>query len=351
MQRIPTRSRFAARGALSLVIGGVFAFLLWKGALPVAPTSRDAFARLSWLHVGLASASWLGGHVLRAARWQFLLAPMKKVRWRTIFPVSFAGFAAVVGLPLRMGEAVRPLMIGRATGVSAWAATGAAGTERVMDGLTLSVLLFIGLQVAHPVLPLPDHIGNLSVPTKIVPHAAYTALGAFGLAFVATAVFYVRRDWARNLTEKALGVVSAKLARTIADKIALIADGLGVLASASVLLPFAAATVGYWLAGAEAIWLLGRGTGLVTMTYPEALVILGTLSLGILVPAGPGYFGAFQISVYAALALYHPPADVVALGAMFVFLLYLLQVGGQLVIGAISLLAGTGERAGSAAQA
>jgi hypothetical protein len=79
------------------------------------------------------------------------------------------------------------------------------------------------------------------------------------------------------------------------------------------------------------------------MTFPEAMVVMGTLALGILLPAGPGYFGAFQLSVYAALALYHSPKDIIELGSMFVFLLYALQVGAQLVVGAVSLLVGVGE--------
>jgi uncharacterized protein (TIRG00374 family) len=337
----PARSSVAAKAAISVSIGGVFAFLLWKGALPIVPT-RTALERLNWVYMSLATATWLVGHVLRAARWHFLLVPMKKVSLRVLLPVSFAGFAAVVGLPLRMGEAVRPLMIGRATGVSAWAIAGAVAAERVMDGLSLSVLLFFGLIVARPIEPLPDHIGALPVSTGLLPQATYTALAVFSLAFVAIWAFRARREWARRATEAVIGVVSAKLARMIADKIASVADGLEVVASASVLLPFAAVTTAYWLAGAEAIWLLGQAAGVSGTTFAEALVVLGTLSLGILVPAGPGYFGAFQISVYAAIARYHHASEVVEIGATFVFLLYVLQVGGQLLIGAVSLLAGAG---------
>jgi hypothetical protein len=319
-------SRYGTKAMLSLLVGGVFAVLLWKGALPIVPTSAGSFERVRWAYAGLAVASWFLGHVLRAGRWYWLLAPLRLVPLRRVFPLSFAGFAAVVALPLRTGEIARLLMIGRATELSPWVAAGTVGAERVMDGLTLSAMLLSGLLIARPVDPLPDHIGELAVPTSIVPRAAYLGLAAFACAFVAMTVFYARREWARRATEATIGALLPKFARKIADKIAQVSDGLGFLASARVLLPF-----------------LSRATGLSSMTFPEAMVVMGTLALGILLPAGPGYFGAFQLSVYAALALYHSPKDIIELGSMFVFLLYALQVGAQLVVGAVSLLVGVGE--------
>ena len=80
------------------------------------------------------------------------------------------------------------------------------------------------------------------------------------------------------------------------------------------------------------------------MGLAEAMVVLGTLALGVSIPAAPGYFGTFQLSVYAALALYHPPADVIEQGSVFVFLLYVLQVGAQLLIGGGAMLVGGGLR-------
>jgi hypothetical protein len=334
-------SRYGTKAMLSLLVGGVFAVLLWKGALPIVPTSAGSFERVRWAYAGLAVASWFLGHVLRAGRWYWLLAPLRLVPLRRVFPLSFAGFAAVVALPLRTGEIARLLMIGRAT--SPWVAAGTVGAERVMDGLTLSAMLLSGLLIARPVDPLPDHIGELAVPTSIVPRAAYLGLAAFACAFVAMTVFYARREWARRATEATIGALLPKFARKIADKIAQVSDGLGFLASARVLLPFTVATVGYWVASAGTFWFLSRATGLSSMTFPEAMVVMGTLALGILLPAGPGYFGAFQLSVYAALALYHSPKDIIELGSMFVFLLYALQVGAQLVVGAVSLLVGVGE--------
>ena len=70
------------------------------------------------------------------------------------------------------------------------------------------------------------------------------------------------------------------------------------------------------------MWLLAWGTGLLSMTFAQACVVMGVVGIGILVPAGPGYFGAFQLSTYIALAMYFPEGAIKSSGAAFVFLLY-----------------------------
>ena len=58
---------------------------------------------------------------------------------------------------------------------------------------------------------------------------------------------------------------------------------------------------------------------------------MGVLGLGVLVPAGPGLFGAFQASTYAALAMYFHDDVVLGPGTVFVFLLYTISGAWHLV--------------------
>jgi len=64
-----------------------------------------------------------------------------------------------------------------------------------------------------------------------------------------------------------------------------------------------------------------RGTG-IPVSVSEACVILGLVALGVVVPAGPGVFGAYQIAAYTALALYRPGSEVLHAGSAFVFASY-----------------------------
>jgi len=72
------------------------------------------------------------------------------------------------------------------------------------------------------------------------------------------------------------------------------------------------------------------------MSYTIACVSMGVLALGILLPNAPGYFGAFQISVYASLALYFSASEIQSAGAVFVFVQYAVQTVVTLGAGALA---------------
>jgi hypothetical protein len=65
--------------------------------------------------------------------------------------------------------------------------------------------------------------------------------------------------------------------------------------------------------------------------------VLGVLALGFLAPNVPGFFGTFQLSLYAGLAMYLPPETVVGPGAAAVFLMYVLQMGTSVFCAAVAL--------------
>ncbi len=327
--------RVAKLGA-SLLLGGACWWLLHEGALKLVPDEAAVAAVNLWL-VALYVVFFVACTLLRAARWQLLLRPVARVPLATVVRVALVGFAALWVFPLRMGEAVRPLMIRRA-GVSGWAATGTVAGERVVDALYLSLILCGALWLSHPLDPLPDRIGELAVSPTLVPHAAYVALATFGAAFALTALFYWRRDWARRLVRATVGLVSVRFAEYLAKRVEQVASGLDFLADPRWSMPYLAATTCYMFGTAASFWLLGHACGLSHMTFAQACVTMGVLGVGIVLPSAPGYFGAFQLSMYAALSLYAPPAQVMGPGSAYVFTLYLCHVGVTLVAGALAVL-------------
>ncbi len=309
----------------SLVVAGCFGWLLHKGALPLAP-GASSFAKMKWWTVGAYVVLFCCVHVIRAGRWTWLLRPIAEVRFRRILAVSFIGFAAIALVPLRAGEAVRPLLVRDNDKLSGWAATGTIAAERILDGLFLSAMLLAGLAFSTPLSPLPDHIGNLPVSPAIVPRAAYLALIVFATAFVVMGVFYVKRDFARRTTARVIGVVSPRLASWLANRVEHVAGGLRFLTSLRVAVPFVLATAVYWLLNSAGAWLLAWGSGFDAFTFPQACVTTGVVALGILVPNAPGFFGAYQLAFYAALAVYYPPEMVVGPGAACVLIIYSVQL-------------------------
>jgi hypothetical protein len=94
----------------------------------------------------------------------------------------------------------------------------------------------------------------------------------------------------------------------------------------------------YWGINGTGLWLLAHACGL-DLTLPQAWVILGLLALGILVPNAPGYFGVFQLSVFVGLSLYLAPEALGHRGAVFVAVLYSIQLGGTLLAAMVSWVA------------
>ena len=98
---------------------------------------------------------------------------------RRVLAVSWIGFAAILLMPLRAGEFVRPLHDQAAhRKLSLAAATGTIGAERIIDGLFLTITLGLCLQIAHPLSPLPDHIGSYQFRSSSSPSTP-TWLSAF----------------------------------------------------------------------------------------------------------------------------------------------------------------------------
>ncbi len=321
---------------LSLVLGAGIAWVVSRGGLPLVPP-REAFAQLKTWTIPAYVASLFVVHYFRAARWRFLLRLVGKVERRSVLAVSWIAFGILIISPLRSGEIARPYLITRRSNVRLWEATSTIGAERIIDGLALSLILFLGLSLSTPLSPLPDHVGELPVPAAAVPGAAYSALVLFVSAFALMIFFYVARGLARRLTHAIVGIVSHKLADRLAAIVERVADGLRFLSSPRHTAPFLLETALYWITNAAGVWLLAWGSGLTDVTLAQAAVTMGCLGIGILVPSGPGYFGAFQLSTYMALAMFFPESVLKGPGAAFVFLFYVTQIGFHLLATVIGL--------------
>lgn len=323
--------------AISLGLALVFVLLMRVGELPIVPNAA-ALAQFDWASLVVYTLIWSLVHVLRAWRWKFLLDPIHHVPMKKLLLTSFIGFAAIVILPMRAGEIVRPALVREKGRLSGWSATGTVAAERIIDGLVLSLMLLFGLLASTPLEPLPAQIGSLPISPRVVPGASYVALVVFGCAFVVMGVFYFARDFARRMTERIVGLVSTKLALWLAERIERVSLGLSFLPQLRYTLPFVLATVVYWLLNAAAALWLAWGCGLAGMTFAQACVLTGVLALGIMVPNAPGFFGAFQFSAYAALSLFFPEAQLFGAGSLLVFFLFVTQ--NAIMLAAALLAAG-----------
>src|SRR5437879_10627985 len=72
-------------------------------------------------------------HLCRALRWNNLLAPLGvKIPPGPLLAISSVGFMAILAVPARLGEFVRPGLL-RKRGISGTAALGTVAVERIVD--------------------------------------------------------------------------------------------------------------------------------------------------------------------------------------------------------------------------
>jgi hypothetical protein len=224
--------------------------------------------------------------------------------------------------------------------VSGLAALGTVGAERIVDGLFLSLMLLGALQVAVPRADVATHVGELPIPTGVVVGAAYVASAVFLVASLTALSLFLFRARFNAIAMRVARPLGASMAERLATTIDRIAGGLVFLANRRCAALMLGATAAYWLLNAAGVLILMWATGLPAPSFAQAIVVMGALGLGVVAPNTPGYFGVYQISTYAGLALYFSAAELVGAGASFVFFLYVLQVGLSLVVSLGALLLG-----------
>lgn len=329
--------RHGMKALVSLVIAGAFAWVLLRAGLPIVP-DRGAFARTNWTLVAAHTAILMTMHVLRAVRWRHLLRPLApEIGIRRVLSASWIGFTGILLLPLRAGEFVRPWLIRDRKQISFSSALGTMGAERVLDGLMVTGVLAGALVLVPRLDPLPKTFGDLKIPVAAIPAAGYAALILFVALFVAMAVFYFARDFSKRVIHATIGRISPKLGEKVAHVVGGLAEGLHFLANVRYGVPFIVESLVYWGLNGLGIWVLGLACGL-PMTFGHACAVMGVVAVGILVPAGPGLFGAFQASCYGALAMYFGPKMITWEGAVFVFLLYVVQFIWHIVAAGIAVV-------------
>jgi hypothetical protein len=336
-ERVSFLRRHARALLASVAITVAFVLVMRAGALPVLPPP-GTFERLAaWPALGFMLAMF-ASMVTKYARYYFLLAPISRVPMRRVMSISCIAMALITLLPLRLGEMARPAMLRERGKLSGWALTATVGAERIIDGVVFGIALLAGLALAPPHEPVPDHIGGLPVPAALVPRAAVTATLVFGVALVVMTLFYWRRALARSLTERVLGIVSQRLATTVAGILERTSDGLRFLTNLKHTGPYLGLTILSVVANVLAIELLAAAVGLPALDVLESAVVLGVLAIGFALPNAPGFFGAIQLSLYAGLALYVAPEMVTREGASFVFIYYVSYLGVVLSLAVGALL-------------
>ncbi|MCP3958329.1 MAG: flippase-like domain-containing protein [bacterium] len=254
---------------------------------------------------------------VRACRWRLLLA--RPVPVGGLFAATMIGYFANFALPARLGELFRVERLKRAHGVPRGRGLASLVAEKVLDGLTLCVIL-------GGILLVNDFPAWVS-------WVAYASFALFGGALMAILVFLRYRQWALALVRRLLSPFG-RLSTSVLHFAESAAEGLETLRRpasfiSSLLLSFAV-----WAIETVAVWTLLRAAGL-DLGLEAALFVVTILSLGMLVPSPPGFVGTYEYFGSRALGLLAVDASA-ALAATF--LLHLQFLFATVVVGVACLL-------------
>jgi len=315
--------RILFRLGLSLALAAAFVWWLTNQGIRMIP-SADDFGRIASWALPVYAVNLLAFHFLRAWRWEFLLRPIQPVPTKKVVLVSLVGYLAVLILPLRTGELARPVLIRRHAGIPMSTALGTVAVERVLDGLMVSAALTICLLV------VPLHPGPYLWMLRLAP------LGLFITAFAVLVLVLRHTEWTARVAGGAAGVFSKTLVEPVSRAVRGVAHGLAAMPDRASLLRFLAVSTAYWLVNALGIFLLARGCG-IDLGYLDAVGVMGILAVGIMLPAGPGFFGSFQAAALVALGFFVSVEAVATRASIFIFVLYAGQVLFTVTLGLLAV--------------
>jgi glycosyltransferase 2 family protein len=265
----------------ALFVAALTAALVWGFArgLDFAEVGRHIrSAHVGW--VAASAAMTLAGYLLRARRWQVLLAPIGPASFRNTFRTTIIGFTATNLLPGRLGEVLRPLLIARAEGFQFSSALATIIIERLLDMASI-LLLF-----AWFLLTTKIDIGrDLKAAGAL---AGLAALGAL-VALVVSAGHPERLGrWAGRLA----ALLPGRVAEAVARFVRTLAEGLAVMRRPAPLVAALVLSILLWLSIALSIWMASAAFG-VRVSPVDSFLVVSYLAVGVSLPT-PGGLGGFH---------------------------------------------------------
>jgi glycosyltransferase 2 family protein len=259
---------------------------------------------------------------LRAYRWRILLRAEGDVSVPSAFWATSAGYFGNNFLPARAGEVVRSVMISSRARLSKTFVLTTALSERLADAIALVTISALVL------LTLPSRPGWLSQAAK--PFAIIGALGLVALAVL---------PYLEKLLKACTRIVRLpeRLECTLHHMIEHVLRGIKSFHHPGRLSGFLGLTGVIWFLDALTTMMGAKALSL-TITLPNALLLIAGLGLGSALPSTPGYVGVYQFVAVNVLT----PFGVSRTDAIAYILFY--QALQYVVIGFWGILAFTRRR-------
>jgi uncharacterized protein (TIRG00374 family) len=230
--------------------------------------------------------------LVRTWRWDYLLRPLKRISIRRLFPVVVIGYMGNNIFPFRIGELLRAYVLKRNEDVSISSSLATIVVERIFDGLTMLLFVFVAL----PTVPsLPDSLRYIVIVGGVLFLGALVVFLFLAAKPVIAARLYT--PLIDHLLPKRYGV---KL-RGFIERFIL---GLAALRDVRQVFMIFVTSVLIWLLETVKYWFVMHAFDM-QLSFFTLMLMNGIVNLSTTLPAAPGYIGTFDAPGIAVLVAFN----------------------------------------------
>ena len=256
---------------------------------------RQSLAKADAVYLSAAVLVICVGYLLRAVRWQVLLAPITPSSLKELFATTTVGFAAIF-LIGRAGEIVRPMWLPmRDKRIRPSSALVTLGLERLFD--LAALVCFFAVNLLWFTAP-PGREAEF----KYVEFAGMAMLVGvvvgFGMLIVYQHVSKSVNAWFARVTDRSF--IPKNLRKIFLSLLDKLSGALAILTDWREMVLVSFWTILLWLGIALPTWFVLLAFG-IPITFSDSLFIMGFASLSSVVPTPGGAAGAFHTATAASL--------------------------------------------------
>ena len=263
---------------------------------------------VNYLYLMLAVVLQLSTIWLRAERWKYLLAPIKRLTFKHLVPATMIGFMANNVLPARAGEFIRAYIIGRKERISKTSSFATIIIERVCDMITmLGFLVLIILFVKFP------QYADAEAHSSIISLERLKIVGVLSALFIlGLLVFLVLLKEFPQRTTSVVNLFLKPFPKKFSEKALELLEsfrtGLQVLQTGTHLFYLVFWSLSVWIAASTSAWIVLLAFDL-PLPFMAGIFTTVMAAFSAAIPSSPGYVGPFHAAVSASVLFFLPTLD------------------------------------------
>jgi len=295
-----------------------------------------ALREANYVYVLPAIIIIFASHYVRAIRWSSLITPIKKVSILNLFSATMIGFMASNILPARVGEIIRPIIIGKKENIKMTACIATIVVERIFDILSLIIvtsilLFFMPLDNVHKkdnsIIKNAKEYAEDQGPKDLNENSLANTHTSNKTDETDSSTIRQLRKWSIVLTFVGiLAIVSLFLLSTYPEKSSVITEklifflphnikdkvinllhafisGLQILDNKKQLLWIGILSLIVWMLNAAGVYVLSYSFN-IGLSFAGACFVIVCLAIAIALPQAPGFIGVFHIATQKSLDIF-----------------------------------------------